>query len=632
MHPSPPPFLDKLTFDILAAWAGEAVFQRGLAYHKAGKVRNLARTSEGGLLATVDGTRKYATQFFQEEGEKLASECTCPYGPRCKHAVAAACTGLALLAAKTSIPLAAANDKRLLDIDIAVSPDETSLAEPAPSPQALEAVLKKLSKEQLVTLMIQAAALAPEVGALCMHGAEPKQKDALALVKDARKAMRKALEVPDWEDYHHQAYTDYEPVRKKLEILRLAGLLEEVLDLALELLEDSQSQIEMYDDEGQTHDDIAQCMDIALQALRDVDWPAHKKLLWAADAVLTDDFAVCDCFWALLREKHPQEAWSVVADTLSGRLAQHSGKGFARSALVDMAIYALTEAGRDAEVLVLCKHEAVHSGEYLRLVELLLANGSEQEAEEWIHKGIAGAERKEPYAADRLRSCLLELRKKQKNWDAVLCMQTEDFVRHASSERFKECRRSAEKLKVWPALRPLLMAFLIERKFPWDHDAWPCQNRGKISVLREEKHPDLYTLIDLAIDEKNPAEVLKWYDLQRKDRRGYGGYCADRVAAAVQDFAPERAIALWKQLAEAQIALVKPKAYVEAASFLRKMGKLMRTYNMATQWDAYIQALRGEHRRRPRLMEVLDGLSLPGERAVCQDGQGKMHVPLPKEK
>jgi uncharacterized Zn finger protein len=156
--------------------------------------------------------------------------------------------------------------------------------------------------------------------------------------------------------------------------------------------------------------------------------------------------------------------------------------------------------------------------------------------------------------------------------------------------------------------------FLIERKVPWTQDVWPCQNRGKVSAFKGDKHPDFNTLIDLAIDEKNPAEVLKWYDLQCKVQRGYG-YSPDRVAAAVQDFSPERAVALWKQLAEAQIALVKPKAYVEAASFLRKMGKLMSRHSTAEQWHVYIQSLRSEHRRRPRLIEVLDGLSLTGEQS-----------------
>jgi uncharacterized Zn finger protein len=94
------------------------------------------------------------------------------------------------------------------------------------------------------------------------------------------------------------------------------------------------------------------------------------------------------------------------------------------------------------------------------------------------------------------------------------------------------------------------------------------------------------------------------------------------VASAVRDFAPERAIALWKGLAEARISLVKPNAYVEAAVFLRKMGKLMRERNMVNQWDAYIQSLRRDHRRKMRLLEVLDGLRAEKQTAR-QDGQRK---------
>jgi uncharacterized Zn finger protein len=513
-----------------------------------------------------------------------------------------------MLAAQTPIPLADADDVRLLDLEIALSPDETAQAGGGPSPQELKAALKTLSKERLIELVLQAAGLVPEVAALCAGKAEPQPKDVLALVKDARKAMRKAMivEVPDWDDYYRRTH-DYEPVRKKLETLRLDGFSAEVLDLGLELLQDSMAQLEIFDDEGETQAAVAWCMDIVLQALRDVDWPVHKKLLWAVEAVLADGFAVCDCFWEFLREEHAPEAWSPVADALLQRLAQHEGKDFSRHSLRDMAARALAAAGREAELLEVHRQEAVHSGEYLTLVEYLLEKNADQEAEEWIRKGMAAMEQKEPHRVERLRSCLLELRKKQKDWDAVLCMQTEDFVRCASLEQFKACRDSSEKLKVWPVLRPLLMDFLIDRKIPWTRTAWPCRNRGKASLSGEEKQPDFDTLIALAIDEKKPAEVLKWYDLQRKTQRGYG-YSADRVASAVRDFAPERAIALWKGLAEAQIALVKPKAYAEAAVFLRKMGKLMRERNMAAQWDGYIQSLRNEHRRRPRLLEVLDGL------------------------
>jgi uncharacterized Zn finger protein len=608
MPPSLPSFLTKLSFDILAAWAGETVFQRGLAYHKAGKARDLALTPEGGLLATVAGTQWYTTLLFQNEDGQLESVCTCPYGPQCKHAVALACAGLAR-DANTPIPPVAAHDKRLRH----VAAGGTPLAE-NPTTQELEAALEQFSKKQLIALVIQAVGLAPEITALCLSGAEPQQQGVLALVQDARNVMHRALEAPDWhDDYYHQAYADYEPVRKKLEALRLAGFLAEVLELGFELIEESMNQIEMSDDEGATHNDVAQCMDIVLQALRDVDWPVQQKLQWAADAVLADAFSVCDCFIGYLREKHSQEAWSPVADTLMGSLAQHQEKGFARKGLTDMTVHALTEAGRSAEVLDLCKHEAVHHGEYLRLVEHLLMHDNDQETEEWIHRGIAVLEQEKPYTAKRLRSCLLDLRKKQNNWDAALCMQTEDFVLNATLRLFQECRYSADRLGVWPALRPLLMDFLIERALPWNQDAWPCQNRGKVSASSDEKHPDFTTLIDLAIDENKPAEVLKWYDLQCETRRG-ASYSADKVAAAVQDFAPDRAIALWKGLAEAQIALVSARAYEAAAVFLRKMGKLMHRFNMAADWDAYIQSLRAGHRRKTRLMAVLDGLSAVEQR------------------
>ncbi|MDR1397618.1 MAG: SWIM zinc finger family protein, partial [Desulfarculales bacterium] len=201
MSSIPSYFTDEITFDILAAWAGEAVFQRGRAYQKAGKVRNIALASEDRLLATVDGTRKYATLLFRETGGKLASLCTCPYGPCCKHAVALACACLALSAEKQDIPLASDNDNRLLDLDITF-PDETTQAGGVSSPQALEAALKTFSKKQLIALVLQAVHLVPEVAALCLDKTEPQQKNALAMVKDARKAMRKALEAPDWDDYY----------------------------------------------------------------------------------------------------------------------------------------------------------------------------------------------------------------------------------------------------------------------------------------------------------------------------------------------------------------------------------------------------------------------------------------------
>jgi Uncharacterized conserved protein len=613
------PFFAGLSLEGLVAWAGEAVFKRGTAYHKDGRVRNAALTPKGGLLATVDGTRKYATVLCQETDGKLASSCTCPYGARCKHAVALACVALDLLAKEKPFPLTDANDKRLLDLEIATSPNEASPQFSQAAMQKLEAALQKRSKPELLALILNAVRLSPEVATLCAVGNVASPKDALSLVKDARKALRKALEVPDWGDSWRNP--DYELVRKKLETLRLAGFAKEVLDLGFELIEDSVHQIELYDDEGEIMDDVAQCMPIVLHALRDVAWPMHEKLIWAADAILADAFAVCECFRDILHEKHVPETWSPVADALLLRVEQSKEEDYSRRRLIDMTTYALTAAGREAELYAFYTSEAVMFGDYLRLVQYLLGQGNDKDAEKWIHKGIAATKEKKSYLDEQLRSCLLNLRKNQKDWDAVLCMQTENFVRRSSLDTFHECRHSAEKLKVWAVLRPLLMAFLIERTLPWQQGTWPCRNRGDAAISKGEKHPDFGTLIDLAIHEKNPTDVLKWYDLQCKTQRGFG-YNTDRVATAVQDFAPERSITLWKKLAEAQIAVVNPKAYVEAAGFLRKIRKLMDKQNMTAQWNDYIRLLRTGHRRKIRFMEVLDSLSSGSKQPVQTDGRG----------
>ena len=56
---------------------------------------------------------------------------------------------------------------------------------------------------------------------------------------------------------------------------------------------------------------------------------------------------------------------------------------------------------------------------------------------------------------------------------------------------------------------------------------------------------------------------------------------------------------------------------------LRKLGKLMRERDMAAQWDIYIQSLRHTHRRKTRLMEVLDGLSPVEKHVGREDTQRK---------
>ncbi|MFO7860825.1 MAG: hypothetical protein R6U41_06345 [Desulfosalsimonas sp.] len=57
----PDPFAE-LTWDDFADWAGDRIVSRGKGYQRMGRVRDPAVTEDGGLVAWVDGTQRYAVK------------------------------------------------------------------------------------------------------------------------------------------------------------------------------------------------------------------------------------------------------------------------------------------------------------------------------------------------------------------------------------------------------------------------------------------------------------------------------------------------------------------------------------------------------------------------------------------
>ena len=68
----------KLTWNDLEEWAGSRVLSRGQGYQRSNRVKELAHTQTGALVAWVHGEQRYATEVDFEDGE-LISVCTCPY-------------------------------------------------------------------------------------------------------------------------------------------------------------------------------------------------------------------------------------------------------------------------------------------------------------------------------------------------------------------------------------------------------------------------------------------------------------------------------------------------------------------------------------------------------------------------
>jgi uncharacterized Zn finger protein len=147
---------------------------------------------------------------------------------------------------------------------------------------------------------------------------------------------------------------------------------------------------------------------------------------------------------------------------------------------------------------------------------------------------------------------------------------------------------------------------------------WPLPESELLHTIKRPRiePPMIDTLIDIAMAEKRPDEVLRWYDQRKPRSRGWdsGWFVEDRIAEAVAGSYPDRAVAIWKQLAEKQIVLTKPKAYEEAAGYLRKVHRVLQQLGKEQDWQGYLTALRRANERKRRLVQILDTLS--GRRIV----------------
>ncbi len=58
----------------------------------------------------------------------------------------------------------------------------------------------------------------------------------------------------------------------------------------------------------------------------------------------------------------------------------------------------------------------------------------------------------------------------------------------------------------------------------------------------------------------------------------------DKIAEAVVDAYPDRAVNTWEKLAESQIAQTQPKTYEVAAGFLRNMRRTFKKLGRDSEW------------------------------------------------
>jgi uncharacterized Zn finger protein len=117
-------------------------------------------------------------------------------------------------------------------------------------------------------------------------------------------------------------------------------------------------------------------------------------------------------------------------------------------------------------------------------------------------------------------------------------------------------------------------------------------------------------LLQIALAEQRIDDILFWYDRARSERHSglMGGVPAASVAHAVEESHPDRAIAIWEEMAARAIAQTNTDAYQEAARSLEQSGRIEARRDNLGAWRSRVLELQARERRKWRLRQILDDL------------------------
>ena len=632
--PSDP--FSKLTWEDLEEWAGNVIVGRGRPYQRRGAVENLGRTEGGTLAAWVRGTRRYATSVRLTERNGLESACTCPYWDTCKHAVAVVLEYLECLKTDSAIGEIDEDDPRLLELEAIEEEEEENVKARSGRSKSkkskaasLRPYLQQQTQAELVALVIELADAHDAVRQSLADRRDLTAGQTQKILQIIRREIH-ALEEPVWDDYGNgPSDANVDRLKAALNGLVSAGQADAALRLGPELLSAS-SQVFQYEHEGESFDALADCIHVLFQALETASMSPADQIEWALDMALADEYGLCDDgLDHLWKKRYAKSDWSAVCDRLAQRLeaiepvAEEDAflPNFKRSRMADWLTRALEKAGRQDEIIPLWEREAPITLSYERLVDLLMAKRRWEEARHWCYQGIEAVASTYPGIGAALHKQLQTINERSGNPLAGLALQAEEFFATPGLFGFQELCKAARKVRLGKGVEAWARHYLetgrrpgVGRKRKSDPKvAWPLPPpEVEVPNIEAIEAPMAGILIQLAIAEKKPDEVLKWYDYagRKKGDAGLYGFLVNptEVAEAIKSAHPERAIAIWQETAESNIAQVQTSGYEAAAPYLRKMKNALTRAGRKQEWDEYLATLREENSRRPRCLEVLDRL------------------------
>jgi uncharacterized Zn finger protein len=352
-------------------------------------------------------------------------------------------------------------------------------------------------------------------------------------------------------------------------------------------------------------------------------------MLWAIEAELNDQYGLCDGLSTFWEQEFSTSDWEKLALKMKVQINEFTESKFGdsenhacyqRDYLTNWLVLALQKAGKIDEAIALCEREADKTYNFTRLVRILIEQKRFQEAKQWIVKGVEKIEDEHPGTAQELRNFRKQIFHLEKDLMGISALVAEEFFAEASFYSYQELQKAGEKTSFWQDIRANALWFLETGELPWNRikehpscPAWPLTETGlpKLASRGRQTFPMVETLIDIAIAEESPEQVILWLKRRQPDKFGdrYSKSKNDKIASAIVGDYPDQAIEIWKNIAEGYIKITGTPAYEEAAQYLRKIRHTLNRLHRKDEWQNYLTKLKVVHKMKRQFMEILERFS-----------------------
>ena len=346
-----------------------------------------------------------------------------------------------------------------------------------------------------------------------------------------------------------------------------------------------------------------------------------SMILWAYEMSRISEYCIGEnAFKTILERAWSVKIWSGVADALLAKMSESkSGKG---DSCLRTIVKTLDKASRQEEATNLLRTEADNAREREMLADRLIEFGFLDEAEMlcWEQRRSELKEKHSGFYGDRSWSGRLKKIAEMKKDDPMQAsIEAAAFFENPQREAITALLHTAKKIKVEPTVRRAVEAFLQTGVFPTAiqkglEGAKPTAKEQEnwqipffvFSVERKEQRPRFDLLCEWAIAEQRPDDVVRWFDELSKHKARVREISREKVADAISDTHPERALRLYRDLAEHEMEVSRD--YPAAVRVLRKIRKTLDGWGRSADWQPLMAEVRAAHRRKPSLMKQLDEL------------------------